>query len=150
VTLPPDSSLDVHVVRGEERRAVQRTVGVTIHTASLPDEAYVYRNGKQPLPLESETRFGSAAEKGDHTVIRTYTDENGHVSVSTKASPGYWDRVKWLWRTTVPSFSLPFMLDVPSVPSIPGLGIDGGPGVGPAAVLPAVGVVTAASRRRAG
>ena len=134
VTLPPDSSLDVHVVRGAERRAVQQTVGVTIHTASLPDDAYVYRMGSQPLPAESQTRFGSVTEQGGHTVIQTYTDENGHVSVNTNANPGWLDRVQWLWRTYVPEVSLPFTLHSPLSAGI--------------APFAAVGVTVAAYRRR--
>lgn len=137
VTLPPDSNLDVHVVRGEERRAVSKTVGVTIHTASLPEDSYVYRNG-QPLPQDKQTRHGRIKEQGGHTVISTYTDDSGSLTVSTNANPGYWDKAVWLWQTTMPD--LP---DLPFSASIPLGAVESG-----GASIPALGVVGVAFYRR--
>jgi hypothetical protein len=138
VTLPPDATVNIRVARGEEHRGVNKTVSVTVHAAHLPDGAYIYRNGKQPVPMSSETRFGSVEERDGHTVIRTYTDENGDVTLSANANPGWIDTAFWLWRTNVPSFSLPFTLGVP----LDGLGI------GPAASGPVVGVVAISVYRR--
>jgi hypothetical protein len=132
VSLPPDSTLNVNVVRGTDRRAVSETVGVSLHMASVPEGAYVYRNDGQPLPDDEQTQYGKVERQSDQTVIRTYTDDDGTVSVETQSNPGWWAKAVWTWRTTVPGLALP---------TIGPLGVGG-------ASMPVVGIAGIAVYRR--
>jgi len=108
------SDIDLRVVRGDDRRELNRTVGVTVHSKLVSESAIVYR-GEDPVTT-SGTRYGVFDRRTNGTVVETYTDETGVVQVQTVNNSTLWEQAVYEWRTRVPGFGM-FMgigLETPS------------------------------------
>jgi len=120
------------VVRGEDRRSIDETVGVTVHSTRLSESALMYRNGN-PLTADGETRHGSYSVRPEGTSVSTYTDETGRLELETHNSPGWIDRLRFRLSTLT--------ADLPSLPFST---------VAPTNLAAVAGVVFVARRRRGG
>ncbi|AUV84690.1 hypothetical protein C2R22_24490 (plasmid) [Salinigranum rubrum] len=112
-----DSEVTVRLTRGENRESINEHVYVTLHGKSLTDDALVYRNGDQPLTRDASTRFGRVGTGGNGTVIETYTQADGSVSVRTINNPGSIDRLRHYVRTFTADLDVPFITIAPALPS---------------------------------
>lgn len=98
------SDVSLRVVRGDERKELNQSVGVTIHSKRVSESAILYRDDN-PV-TDAGTRYGQFDRHANGTVVETYTDENGVVDVRTVASPSLWEQAIYEWRTTVPGFEV--------------------------------------------
>jgi len=106
--------VDVRVVRGSDRTAVDSHVGVALHVDSLSSDARLWRGepqwfGGEPLAWGADsTRYGEVIDAdGSKVVVRTYTDPSGGGSTTIQSSPGPVERwqhgaAQWLPALSVP------------------------------------------------
>ncbi|MFC4553529.1 MULTISPECIES: PQQ-binding-like beta-propeller repeat protein [Halorussus] len=91
----PDLSL--RYVRGRDHRPLNWTVGVTIHSKAVSENALLYR-GDSPITDEG-TMYGEYDRRLNGTVVSTYTDTDGTVRVQTVNSPTFWEQAVYRIRT---------------------------------------------------
>lgn len=106
------SDVTVRALTGEDEQS-GRQMEVVLHTSGLSEDAHLYR-GTTPI-TEEGTSAGQVTRNVDGTVIRTYTDESGAVSLSYDNDPGIVDNVRWWVRTNLPQLPV----QAPPLPSIP-------------------------------
>lgn len=103
-----DSDVQIRLTRGEDRESINNHVFVTVHGKSLTEDALVYRNEDQPITEDSSTRFGRVSTGGNGTVIETYTESNGEVSVDTVNNPSTLDVAIYQFRILTSDIDVPF------------------------------------------
>lgn len=96
------SDVTLRFVRGEDERALNRTVGVTVHSKRVGESAILYRDGR-PITV-SGTQFGQFVRQSDGTVVSTYTDDDGTITLQTVNAPTLWEQVKFQFQKYVPGF----------------------------------------------
>jgi len=143
--LPPTSTLNVNIVRGENQRAVQRHVEITAHLPAITSEnPTLYRN-EEALPRNGEGQLASVSTSSDETTIVTVTDARGSLELQTNSNPGLSERISWWIDRNSPEFSLGILqvsfslgiLQVP-LPTVPLPDVSGAVGwVGPPQATPA-------------
>ena len=124
LTTGPETPVTVRVVEGENRQSISEHTYVFVHGKHISDDAITYRNGNQPVTRDDETKWGGVRVNSDGTVIKTWTDQNGVVSVTTNNDPGRLDRLWFGFRVRTAGFDIPGIgVIVPSFGSLAGLGI---------------------------
>lgn len=98
------SDVTVRVVRGDDRRDLNRSVGVTVHAKRVAEDTILYRD-EQPV-TDAGTQYGAFDRHANGTVVETYTDDAGTLRVRTVNSPTVWEELVYEWRTSVPGFGL--------------------------------------------
>jgi len=117
--LPPTSTLNVNIVRGDQQRAVQRHVEVTAHLPAIRTEnAVLYRNG-EALPRDGEGKLADVSTSSDETTIVTVTDARGSLELETNSDPGLIERGEWWIDRNTPEFSLGVLGQLPVLPTVP-------------------------------
>jgi hypothetical protein len=96
-------SYTLQVRQGEDEQTVRSHVSTVVHVP-LGDDSLVYREGNKPLTIDG-TSYGELTK--DDGVIRTYTTDEGEVSVRVIQDPGIIDRALFAGRTVFYDFSLP-------------------------------------------
>jgi hypothetical protein len=109
-----DSSVSVRLTRGQNRESINEHVYVTVHGQSLTENALVYRGEEQPLTRDASTQYGRVSMPANGTVIETYTEANGEVSVRTINDPTRVDRVFHWFRVRTAGIDLPVIAIVPT------------------------------------
>jgi hypothetical protein len=95
--LPQSADATVRLTRGSDQEAVSAHVPIVVHLTGLPDpdsdqRTTIYRDD-QALPRTGENRWGEVQNNGTATTIRTITDQEGSVTITTTANAGivdYW------------------------------------------------------------
>lgn len=87
------STVTVNVVRGSDKGGISQHVRVIAHLQAVPDETLFRRNG-DPLP-QGESAEGSVDLRSDSTVVTTFTDSSGDLSITTNTDPGFLARANW-------------------------------------------------------
>lgn len=114
--LAPDNDLTVRIVQGDSQQALSQTIVTTIHLASLPEDALLYRN-EDPLVRNGETSWGAVETNASATTIETFTEPDGTVTVSTNADPGLLDRAQHWIDVRFGNVDVPFVgVTTPLVP----------------------------------
>ncbi|ELY68842.1 hypothetical protein [Natrinema versiforme] len=128
-------TIDVEVVHGSSETAVQSNIPTNVHLTSPRSQALYWRSspgfGGAPITHEGETRYGSVEKpsEGKH-VIRTYTEPDGSVTISTVESAGYVDRAshqasQWVGNVPFVGSLVPFGSAIPSGEFVGVLGLAG-------------------------
>ncbi len=117
--LPPTSTLSVDIVRGDQKRAVQRHVEVTAHLPAIrSDNPTLYRNG-EALPRDGEGKLADVSTSSDETTIVTVTDARGSLELKTNSNPGRLERLDWWLDRNTPEVSLGVLGQLPALPTVP-------------------------------
>jgi hypothetical protein len=112
LTHPPDTSIDLNVVRGNDQEQISRVSKVAFHTSRLPENALVYRSGSQPLTDSASTQYGTIERNSNGSVVKSYTDGDGTVEIRTNAHPSLVDRGLFYIRVKTAGISLPSPLTI--------------------------------------
>lgn len=125
LSLAPDARTHVSVLRGDNGQTVSKNVRVVMHTPELSDEAIVYREGTDGLVFDKASidgdgsQYGTVTKRQQNATIRTYTNDDGRVTVQTIESPGWVERQQHRINgiaQSLPSPSLPFGMMAPGTP----------------------------------
>lgn len=117
----PDTTTRVSVVRGDQESSIQKHIPVTVHGPTIGENALVYRNDK-PLPRGDGNQYGVVKVKGNKTVYKTITSDQGTVSLRVSADPGLLERAQHWVSLRTPDISLPGMSIFPEGSPTPALG----------------------------
>jgi hypothetical protein len=101
-----DLTTTVKVRQGTTESNVRRSVGVRIYGPQRSSDAIYYRDG-EPIPAGGENEFGSVKHENSSTIIDTYTDGSGEVTVDSIEDPGLLTRVRHYIGLRAPD--LPFL-----------------------------------------
>lgn len=124
LTTGPETPVTVRVVEGENRKSISEHTYVFVHGKKVSDDAITYRNGNQPVTRDGETKWGEVRANSDGTVIKTWTDQNGVVSVTTNNDPGRLDRLWFEFRVRTSGYDIPAIgVIVPGFGGLAGLGL---------------------------
>ncbi|WP_340102161.1 hypothetical protein [Salinibaculum salinum] len=90
----PSGNIKMSVLR-EDGSSVSTRSRVIIHAQAMPEDGtYIYRNGQPLTDSQGDARFSS-----NQTLIETYTDANGQVTLDVRQPQGIaatsWERAKW-------------------------------------------------------
>jgi len=134
LSMPPSTTMNIDVVRGDAQERIQRNVEVTAHLPALTSENAVLYRGSDAMPREGEGRIADVVTTDDETTITTVTDADGEVSIETNNNPGPLDRMGWWLDRNSPDFSLGlFQSTAPVIPLDIGTPTWDGPVATPAA-----------------
>ncbi|MFP8891829.1 PQQ-binding-like beta-propeller repeat protein (plasmid) [Natrialbaceae archaeon A-CW2] len=107
--------IELSVLQGNDERQVNRHVSVFWHLDGVEDGTLFESQGRS-VTWDGDTRFGEVDDRDGKVVLVTYTDENGHTTMSANQDPNLIDRtlhrLDYLVPTWVPlvgSFLTPFL-----------------------------------------
>lgn len=113
----PSTTLNVMKASGGEPESIRKHVTVFYHTAELPEDSIIYREGNEPLKVGGTTSYGTVTcgnSSGAGCTVETYTDASGSVDVTVNTNPSIVDRAFYWVRLNSP-VDLPFMMIVPDM-----------------------------------
>ncbi|RDZ49993.1 hypothetical protein C5C07_19715 [Haloferax sp. Atlit-4N] len=140
LSVAPDSTRTVRVVRGDDRESISRHVEVVYHTAALNDDALLYRGDSQPITRDASTRFGDVSASSSSTTISSWTDADGELTLSINNNPGAVDRLRHWVAVRTADIDIPFIGTVAVAPAVPPASAGMTPALGPTADGSAVAV----------
>jgi hypothetical protein len=90
-------SIEVNVLHGSDEQRVSGNIPVNLHLENTQETTIYWRSsagfGGDPITHEGETRHGSVDKPNDEKhVVRTYTEPDGSLTVTTVESAGPWQR----------------------------------------------------------
>ena len=123
---PQVANLDLRVLEGAGEHTIDSKVETVIHFDSLDEDAIMWRGEPswvfgQPLERGEAERYGEVLEREDgKVVIRTYTEEDGSLSLYVNENPTTGQSIKYSIATSIPSISLWWLpaIVIPSLSSI--------------------------------
>lgn len=110
-----DYTTTVRVLRAPDDQAIRKRTTVIHHGASVPSNAIMYRQQEQPLPRNGTNEYGRTHYQGNQSVVESYTDAGGSLSVRRITEPSLLDSIVYNVRLQSPSW-------VPVTVSVPDLG----------------------------
>ena len=123
---PQVANLDLRVLEGAGEHTIESKVETVIHFDSLDEDAIMWRGEPswvfgQPLERGEAERYGEVLEReSGKVVIRTYTEEDGSLSLYVNENPTTGQSIKYSVATSIPSVSL-WWLPAIVIPSLSGL-----------------------------
>lgn len=97
-TLAVDT-IDLSVVTGSNEEAVNNHVSIRLHTDFDGEQTLVYRGSpSEPITDSGDTKYGTwelreNADGDSHSVVQTYTDSSGEVTIDVSRNPGVWEQL---------------------------------------------------------
>jgi hypothetical protein len=104
LSTPADSTVSVQFVRGENEEAVSKNIPVTVHMAAPSGDLLLWRNGA--AVSNDGGKWGQARLESDHLVVKTYTDENGGLTLEKRNDAGLVAQFQHGFDQFIQSFSL--------------------------------------------
>ena len=123
---PQVANLEVRVLEGAGEHTIDSKVETVIHFDSLDEDAIMWRGEPswvfgQPLERGEAERYGEVLERENgKVVIRTYTEDDGSLSLYVKENPTTGESLKYSVATSIPSVSL-WWLPAVVIPSLSGI-----------------------------
>ena len=123
---PQVANLDLRVLEGAGEHTIESKVETVIHFDSLSEDAIMWRGEPswvfgQPLERGESERYGEVLKRENgKVVIRTYTEEDGSLSLYVNENPTTGQSIKYSVATSIPSFSLWWFPGI-VIPSLSGL-----------------------------
>ena len=111
-----DLTTTVKVRQGTSESNVRRSVGVRVYGPQRSSDAIYFRDG-EPLPSGGQNEFGSIEHQNGSTVIDTYTDGTGTVTVSSIEDPDFFTYARHFISLRAPN--LPFLSVVSPTAALP-------------------------------
>jgi hypothetical protein len=103
-----DSTVTVRVTQGPDRESINSHVAVMVHGKQATENALAYRSDSEPLTRDASTRFGRISQTTGGTLIETYTDAGGSVTIRTINEPSISDRALHWVRVRTTGIDIPF------------------------------------------
>ncbi|MFC7227771.1 carboxypeptidase-like regulatory domain-containing protein [Salinirubellus salinus] len=105
-----NGQVNVEIVEGASQQSINKRVVTEIHMSQLSEDATVYRSNGQPITTEG-VGYGTIETSENGTVITTYTDADGTISLDVNNDPGFVERTQY----RVDSFIQGLPVDIPGL-----------------------------------
>ena len=112
-----DYTTTARVLRAPDQQAVNKRTTIIHHGASVPEDAIIYRQQTQPLPRNETNEYGRTRYQPNQSVVESYSDAGGSLSVRRITDPGLVDEAFYQVRLRTPAW-----VPITTAPLVPDLG----------------------------